>query len=104
MFGMNQAKYDSLPANLKKVIDANSGLKTSAWAGEVGFDSIVEPFSKMAKDRGNTVASLPAAELQRWVKASENVDDDWVKEVSAKGADGKKLLEEARALLKKYEK
>ncbi len=104
MFGMNQAKYDSLPANLKKVIDANSGLKTSAWAGEVGFDSIVEPFSKMAKDRGNTVAALPAAELQRWVKASENVDDDWVKEVTAKGADGKKLLEEARALLKKYEK
>jgi hypothetical protein len=38
------------------------------------------------------------------VKASENVDDDWVKEVSAKGADGKKLIEDARALIKQYEK
>lgn len=102
LFGMNQAKYDSLPPNLKKVIDNNSGLATSAQAGAVGFDSIVEPFSKMARDRGNTISTLSQAELERWVKASENVDDDWVKEVDAKGADGKKLLEEARALLKKY--
>lgn len=104
MFGMNQASYDKLPANLKKVIDNNSGLKTSAWAGEIGFDSIVEPFSKLARDRGNTITTLPANELQRWIKASENVDDEWVKEVTAKGADGKKLLEDARSLLKKYEK
>mgnify|MGYP006266807941 CR=1 FL=1 len=104
LFGMNQGTYDKLPANLKKVIDNNSGIKTSAWAGEVGFDSIVEPFSKMARDHGNTISTLPPAELERWVKASENVDDDWVKEVSAKGADGKKLLEDARALLKKYAK
>ena len=102
LFGMNQAKYDSLPPNLKKVIDNNSGLATSAWAGATGFDAIVEPFSKMARDRGNTISTLSQAELERWVKASENVDDDWVKEADAKGADGKKLLEEARALLKKY--
>lgn len=104
LFGMNQAKYDSLPENLKKVIDANSGVATSAWAGATGFDAIVEPHTKMAKDHGNTIATLTPAELQRWVKASENVDDDWVKEANSKGADGKKLLDDARALLKKYEK
>ncbi len=102
VFGMNQAKYDSLPPNLKKVIDNNSGLATSAWAGATGFDAIVEPFSKLARDRGNTISTLSPTELDRWVKASENVDDEWVKEVDAKGADGKKLIEEARALLKKY--
>ena len=37
------------------------------------------------------------------MKATENVDDDWVKDVTAKGADGKRLLEEARALIKQYE-
>ena len=31
-------------------------------------------------------------------------DDDWVKEATAKGADGKKLLEAARALLNQYDK
>ena len=40
-FAMNQAKYDSLPADLKKVIDDNSGLAASAWAGESAFDAIV---------------------------------------------------------------
>lgn len=47
---------------------------------------------------------LPEAEYQRWVKATENVDDEWMKDVAAKGGDGKKLIEEARALVKQYEK
>ncbi|MBK9606607.1 MAG: TRAP transporter substrate-binding protein [Betaproteobacteria bacterium] len=104
IFGMNQAKYDSLPPDLKKVIDANSGLATSAWAGEVGFDDVVAPLKKVAQDRNNTFYTLPEAEYQRWVKATAGVDDEWIKEAAAKGADGKKLLEEARALIKQYTK
>ena len=103
-FTMNQAKYDSLPPDLKKVIDANSGAAVSAEVGAKVFDGIVEPHRKLAKDRGNTIAFMSEAEMQRWVKASASVDDDWVKEVSAKGADGKKLLEEARALIKQFDK
>ena len=104
LFGMNQAKYDSLPSDLKKVIDANSGLETSSWAGKHGFDDVVEPLKKVAKDVGGTFYYLPEAEYQRWVKATENVDDEWMKDVAAKGGDGKKLIEEARALVKQYEK
>ncbi len=104
LFGMNQAKYDSLPADLKKVIDANSGLETSAWVGEKGFDAIIDPFKKVAKDLGGTIYYLPDAEYQRWIKATEGVDEEWIKEAAAKGADGKKLLQEARALVKQYEK
>ena len=44
------------------------------------------------------------AEYQRWIKATDSVDDDWVKEATTKGADGKKLLEAARALLNQYDK
>jgi TRAP-type C4-dicarboxylate transport system substrate-binding protein len=102
-FVMNQAKYDSLPADLKKVIDANSGPETSAWAGK-GFDVVVAPNHKLATDRGNHVFALPAAETARWVKATADVDDQWVKEVSAKGANGAALLEDARALERQYDK
>ncbi len=35
IFAMNKAKYDGLPAELKKVIDDNSGLATSKWVGKV---------------------------------------------------------------------
>ena len=102
-FTMNQAKYDALAPELKKVIDANSGLAVSGAAGEKTFDAVVEPHRKLAQDRGNVISYLSSAEMQRWVKASEGVEGDWVKEVSAKGADGKKLLDEARALIKQYE-
>jgi TRAP-type transport system periplasmic protein len=100
---MNEAKYNSLPADLKKVIDANSGAEASAWAGEV-WDSTIAPGRKSATDRGNVINVLSAAEYQRWVKATESVAQDWIKDVAAKGGDGAKLLESAKALLNQYDK
>ena len=102
-FVMNQAKYDSLPADLKKVIDNNSGVQMSALAGEK-FDAVVVPFHKLATDRGNQVFVLSPEELARWTKATAEVDDQWVKEVSAKGANGAALLEDARALIRQYDR
>jgi TRAP-type C4-dicarboxylate transport system substrate-binding protein len=101
VFAINQAKYNSLPPDLKKVIDNNSGLETSKWAGKL-FDSFTAPAFKIAHDRHNTVNVLTDAEYARWVKATSHVDDDWMKEVGAKGANGKALLNDARAFLKKY--
>lgn len=83
------------------MIDDNSGLAASAWAGEEGFDNIVAPYSKLARDRGNTIAVIEPAELARWEKAAADVDEIWLKDAAAKGHDGKKLIEEAEALLKK---
>jgi len=103
-FVMNKAKYDGLPADLKKVIDNNSGAETSAWAGEKGFDSVVARFHKLATDRGNQVFALSEAEMARWGKATAEIDDQWVKEVSARGANGAALLEDARALARQYDK
>ena len=102
-FVMNQAKYDSLPADLKKVIDNNSGVQVSAWAGEK-FDAVVVPFHKLATDRGNQVFVLSPQELARWTKATGEIDELWVKEVSAKGANGAALLEDARALIRQYDR
>jgi TRAP-type C4-dicarboxylate transport system substrate-binding protein len=99
---MNQAKYDSLPADLKKVIDANSGAAVARSFGRQ-WDASAPPARKLAQDRGNTFYTIPAAELANWEKATANLDDDWVKDVSAKGNDGKALLQSARDMIKKYE-
>jgi TRAP-type C4-dicarboxylate transport system substrate-binding protein len=101
VLAMNQAKYNSLPPELKKVIDNNSGLEASKWAGR-SMDSFQQPARKIAQDRHNTFNILTDAEYKRWVKATESVDDEWVKEVGSKGANGKALLQDAKALLKKY--
>ena len=100
----DRPKYNSLSPELRKVIDDNSGQAVSAWAGEKGFDSVVAANHKLSGDRGNALMKLSTTEVQRWVKASENVDDEWVKDVTAKGANGKALLDEARSLIQQYDK
>jgi TRAP-type C4-dicarboxylate transport system substrate-binding protein len=101
VFAMNPAKYNGLSPELKKVIDNNSGLETSKWAGKQ-FDSFTAPSHKIAVDRHNTINVLSDAEYKRWVAATANVDDEWIKEVNAKGGNGKALLNDAKALLKKF--
>lgn len=98
---MNPAKYDKLPADLKKVIDNNSGRETSRWIGMV-WDRGTAPARKIAADRHNSMNILSDAEYKRWVKATESVDDEWIKSVNSKGGNGKALLNDAKLLLKKY--
>jgi len=99
---MNQAKYDSLPADLRKVIDANSGAALSKSFGEK-WDASAPPARKLAVDRGNTFYTIPASELANWEKATANLDDEWVRDMTAEGQDGKALLQAAKDMIRKYE-
>ena len=103
VFGMNQAKYDSLPADLKKVVDDNSGLALSRQIGKVWDDSRA-PARKLAEDRGNTILVLSAAETDRWIAASSKLYDEWVEDMNKRNLPGKQMLDDARALLVKYKK
>jgi TRAP-type C4-dicarboxylate transport system substrate-binding protein len=103
VMAMNKAKYESLSPDLKKVIDANSGLATSAWLGKTqqGNDPIGR---KAASDRGNTIHTLSSAEAQEFIKVSQAIDDEWVADINKRGFDGKKLLQTARDLIAKHAK
>lgn len=101
VFAMNQNKYNSLPNDLKKVIDQNSGREVSKWVGKIWDDGALIS-KKVAVDRKNTINVLSEAEFNRWVKATDSVDDAWVKEVDGKGGNGRALYNDAKALLKKY--
>lgn len=99
IFAMNKAKYESLPPDLKKVIDANSGQALSGHIGKVFLEADGIGKKLTAK---NTTNVIPASELQSWKKVGEQITNDWVADVTAKGANGKLLLENARALIAKY--
>ena len=101
IMAINQARYDRLPADLKKIIDQNSGLETSRWAGKV-FDGPEPAARKISVERKNTFISLTPEEYKRWQQAAATVDEEWIKEMSGRGVNGKALLEDAQALLKKY--
>ena len=103
VMAMNKAKYESLAPDLKKVIDANSGMATSAWLGKTqqGNDPIGR---KAASDRGNTITTLSTAEAQEFIKVAQAIDDEWVADITKRGFDGKKLLQSARDLIVKHSK
>ncbi len=103
IFAMNQARYDSLPADLKKVIDANSGAALSRQIGRI-WDESQPAGRKAAVDRGNTVITLSAAETDVWIKASAPIYDEWVAAMDKRGQNGRQLLQDARDLLAKYRK
>lgn len=101
IFAMNKAKYDSLPADLKKVIDDNSGLATSKWVGQV-MDQGDAPGLKFAQDRKNNIVTLSPAETQRWKDAAKPVIAAWTAEMKGKGIDGEALIKDVEALVAKY--
>jgi TRAP-type C4-dicarboxylate transport system substrate-binding protein len=103
VMAMNKAKYNSLAPDLKKVIDANSGLATSGWLGKVqqGNDTIGR---KSAVDRKNTIHTISAADAQEFKRKARLVEVEWVEDMKKRGLDGKKLLDTARALIDKHGK
>jgi TRAP-type C4-dicarboxylate transport system substrate-binding protein len=103
ILAMNKPKYESLPADLKKVIDANSGQFAATLAGQMWDDQAVV-VEEMVRKRGNTVSAISTEEAARWRKATEPVIEAWIKAAKDRGIDGAKYLEQARALVAKYEK
>jgi TRAP-type C4-dicarboxylate transport system substrate-binding protein len=103
VLAMNKAKYESLPADLKRVLDANSGQAVADMAGGM-WDTQAKVVAEMVRKRGNTISTISVEEAARWRKATQPVIDAWIRQVKDRGLDGNKLLETARALIAKYDK
>ena len=103
VMAMNKNKYNALPPDLKKIIDANSGLATSAWLGKVqqGGDPAGR---KSATDRGNNIFTVSANDAQEFRRRSRQIEVEWVEDMNKRGFDGRKLLDTARALIDKHGK
>ena len=98
LLAINQHRYDSLPDDLKAVLDANSGMPLAAQIGRV-WDQAEMPGIAAAEALGDRFVELDAAEVERWKAAAQPVIDDWV---AQRGAGGRALLAEARALVAQY--
>ena len=100
---MNKTSYHKLPADLKKIIDDNSGVEFSAMIArtqDVG-DNVGRDLAIKA---GNKITARELAEVQRWKRTASTVESDWIKDMQAKNIDGARLVSEAKALISKYDK
>lgn len=103
VLAMNQERYDSLPADLKKVIDDNSGLEFSVFAGGT-MAAADGPARQIAVDRGNNIITISAEDAARWEELARPVYDAWIADVADKGIDGQALIDQAKALMQEYAK
>ena len=99
---MNQKKYDSLPPDLRKVIDDLSGAWGSEFTG-AAWDQNEQHGIDAAKKVGATIYTVPAEERQRWAAKLKPVEEDWLKSMEAKGLPGRQLLGDLRAAIKRYD-
>lgn len=101
ILAMHKRKYDAVPADLKKILDANSGQYAATLAGRM-WDEQAVAVEQLVKARGNAITVIAGDEIARWRKATGPVVAAWLKESKAKGIDGEKLLRAAKDLLAKY--
>ncbi len=104
MFAMNKDRYSSLPDDLKKVIDDNSG---AAWAGPIGkvWNGNEAPgVALQAGSKDSKVIALGTEAKSKFDVIGQRVVDRWIAEATKSGIDAVRLVTEARASIATYSK
>lgn len=99
LYAMNKKKWDSLPADIKKIFDDMSReqieIQAKFWQGidQEGID--------FANTKGHKFLKVSGEETARWTAAVKPVYDNWVNSVKAKGLPGDEALKFCRDYLQK---
>ncbi len=101
VLAMNRARYDGMPADLRAVLDANSGM-TAARMAAAPWDDEGPRVEEMVRRRGNAIIELSEEERQRWQRQTQPVIDAWIAAMRERNINGGELLEEARALIAQF--
>ena len=100
---MNQEKWNSLPADVKKVFD-DLRREQAEWTATY-VDNHVKEALKWSKEKYNhQVLSLPASEKAQIPGLMKPMIDDYVKRVTAAGLNGAQVMQDLYKLKDKYEK
>jgi TRAP-type transport system periplasmic protein len=103
VFAMNRRKYESLPDDLRKVIDANSGPALSRQFG-ADFDFGDRYGRELCVKAGARFTTIAKAEVERWRQTCEPLLQKMIDALNRRNLDGRKVVTAADALLDKYSK
>ncbi|MGP9519723.1 MULTISPECIES: TRAP transporter substrate-binding protein DctP [unclassified Psychrobacter] len=96
MVTMNKDKYNSLPDDLRKVIDNNSGMQMAAAAGKV-FDAEDAKYMAEAKAKGDTMIDIPdPLNDPKWKGPLEAGTQKYLKDVTALNLDAQTVYQKAK--------
>ncbi len=96
VLAMNKDVYAGLPDDLKTVMDENSGLDFSIFAGGVQSDSD-GPARELAVDMGNNIITV--SDTSEWQAVVNPIYESWVADMASKDMDGQALIDRAQSLM-----
>ena len=99
---MNKAKWDSLPADVKKVID-EMRREQAEWTGKYVDDHVTEALAWSKATYKHQVFELSAADHDKVASLLKPMTDDYVKRTAALGLPAGQIVADALALKKKHE-
>jgi TRAP-type transport system periplasmic protein len=98
---MNKAKWDSLPADVKKVFD-ELRKEQGIWTGKYVDGHAKEAMEWSKKEYKVEFIELAPDEKAKWAAKAAPLVDDYVKKMDAAKLPGKQIVEDAKKLTEKY--
>jgi TRAP-type C4-dicarboxylate transport system substrate-binding protein len=98
---MNQAKYDSMPPDLKKLIDEGGPHFTQLWS--TLWKKTDEVAIETAKKNGNKVLDMPDDKRNAWREKLKPVVDKYIDEQAKTLPNAREIYDSMVVTLKKYE-
>lgn len=96
VLAMNKGAYDGLADDLKAIVDENSGLNFSIFAGGTQSDAD-GPARQIAVDNGNEIITV--SDTAEWEKLVRPIYDTWIADVAKNGLDGQAMIDQAKSLM-----
>lgn len=99
VLAMNNDAYDAMPEDLQQILDDNSGLDFSVFAGGTQADAD-GPARELAVEAGNNIITVSAASVEAdWLPVVSPIYDTWIADLAESGHDGQALIDRARELM-----
>ncbi|MEQ6204537.1 TRAP transporter substrate-binding protein [Sulfitobacter sp. HNIBRBA2951] len=96
VLAMNEGVFNGMSADLQEIVEANSGMNFSVFAGGVQSDAD-GPAREVAVEMGNNIVTV--TDTAAWSELVNPLYDTWLADMKGKGLDGQALIDQAKGLM-----
>ncbi len=98
---MNKQKYESLPPDLKAIVDKTTGLPLVERYGKAWDEASVAARNKVKSAPGHSLTVISGSQYDAILKQLEVVEKEWLADAKSKGINGEALVAAAREAARK---
>jgi TRAP-type C4-dicarboxylate transport system substrate-binding protein len=96
VLAMNEGVFNGMSADLQTIVEDNSGMNFSVFAGGTQSDAD-GPAREIAVEMGNNIVTV--SDTSEWQALINPLYGTWVADMKGKGLDGQALIDQAKGLM-----